>query len=58
MLAAVVTEDFRKVQRLAVIGLGGGAEFPDPAGVALTRQQLVAGGAAKPVIEAAIRAAG
>jgi hypothetical protein len=58
MLAAVVTEDFRKVQRLAVIGLGGAAEFPAPAGLALTRKRIAADGAAKPVIEAAIRAAG
>jgi hypothetical protein len=58
MLSAVVTEDFRKVRTLAVIGLGGPAEFPDPGGVALVRTQLVPGGAAKPVIEATIRAAG
>lgn len=58
MLAAVVTEDFHKARRLAVIGLGGAAEFPDPAGILLTRNQVAAGGAAKAVIEAAIRAAG
>jgi hypothetical protein len=58
MLAAVVTEDFRKARKLAVIGLGGPAEFPDPAGMALTRTQIVPGGTAKSAIEAAIRAAG
>ena len=58
MLTAVMTEDFRKVRKLTVIGLGGTAEFPDPAGVALTRTQIPAGGAAKATIEAAIRAAG
>ena len=58
MLTAVVTEDFRKVQKLTVIGLGGAAAFPDPAGVALTRTQIPAGGPAKAAIEAAIRAAG
>ena len=58
MLAAVVTEDFRKVRKLTVIGLGGTAEFPDPAGVALSRTQLIPGGTAKAAIDAAIRAAG
>ena len=58
MLAAVVTEDFRKARKLAVIGLGGAAEFPEPAGIMLTRNQLTAGGAAKALIQAAIRTAG
>jgi hypothetical protein len=58
MLAAVVTEDFRKARKLAVIGLGGAAEFPDPAGIMLTRNQVTAGGAAKALIQAAIRTAG
>jgi len=58
MLAAVVTEDLRKAERLAVIGLGGAALFPDPPGMALTRTQIPAGGTAKAAILAAIRAAG
>jgi hypothetical protein len=58
MLGAVVTEDLRKAKRLTVIGLGGPAEFPDPAGVAVTRVQIPADGAAKSVLVAAIRAAG
>lgn len=58
MLAAVVTEDFRKARKLAVIGLGGAAEFPDPAGIMLTRNQVTACGAAKALIQAAIRTAG
>ena len=58
MLAAVVTEDFRKAQRLAVIGLGGAADFPAPAGISLSRSQISAEGAAKAVIQAAIVAAG
>ena len=58
MLAAVVAEDLRKAQKLAVIGLGGAAEFPAPAGMALSRKLVSADGAAKAAIEAAIRAAG
>jgi len=58
MLAAVVMEDFRKAQRLTVIGLGGAADFPDPAGITLTRSQIAAEGMAKAVIRAAIVAAG
>jgi hypothetical protein len=58
MLAAVVTEDFRKAQRLVVIGLGGAADFPEPAGISLTRSQIAAEGMAKAVIQAAIAAAG
>ena len=58
MLAAVMTEDFRKAQQLAVIGLGGAADFPAPAGVFLTRSQIAAEGMAKAVIETTIRAAG
>ena len=58
MLAAVVSEDLRKAGRLTVIGLGGAAEFPTPAGVALTRARIPADGAAKSALVAAIRAAG
>jgi hypothetical protein len=58
MLAAVVTEDLRKAARLSVIGLGGAADFVAPAGVLLTRTQLVPEGAAKAVIVKAIAAAG
>jgi len=58
MLAAIVTEDFRKADRLAVVGLGGPAEFPDPASTALTRTPVTPEGAAKSVIEALIAAAG
>ncbi len=58
MLASVVTEDLRKAAKLTVIGLGGAAQFPDPAGILLTRTPLVPDGAAKAVIVAATRAAG
>jgi hypothetical protein len=58
MLAAVVTEDLRKAQRLTVIGLGGPAQFPVPAGMALTHSVVAPDGAAKVALVAAIRAAG
>ena len=58
MLAAVVAEDLRKAQRLTVVGLGGPAAFPVPAGVTLSRTQIPPDGAAKSALVAAIRAAG
>jgi hypothetical protein len=58
MLAAVVAEDLRKAGRLTVVGLGGAAEFPAPAGMTLTRLQIPADGAAKSALVAAIRTAG
>ena len=58
MLGAVVTEDLRKAKALSVIGLGGKADFPEPAGISLSLAQIAPNGAAKAVIVKAIRAAG
>lgn len=58
MLAAVATEDLRKVTALTVIGLGGTADFPDPPGAVVSRSRIAPEGAAKAAIVKAIRAAG
>jgi hypothetical protein len=57
MLAAVVSEDLRRVQRLAVVGLGGAPRVAGPAGTAISRLALTPDGAAKAAVEAVIRAA-
>jgi hypothetical protein len=58
MLTAVVIEDFRKARRLAAVGLGGPADFPDPAEMAVTRVAVAPTGPAKRAIEDIIAAAG
>jgi hypothetical protein len=57
MLKAVLTEDFRAAEKLAVIGLGGAPEIVAPAGVTLTRHTVTPGGTAKGAVEAVIGAA-
>ena len=58
MLAAVVAEDFRKAERLMVVGLGGPADFADPPGLAVTRTPMTPGGAAKGMVERLLAAQG
>jgi hypothetical protein len=57
MLAAVVGEDLRRVQRLAVVGLGGAPAITAPAGAVISHGAVTPDGAAKAAVEAVIAAA-
>jgi hypothetical protein len=58
MLAAVVTEDFRKAETLDVAALGGPGDFPDPAGMTVRRHKIAGTGAAKAAVEKLLAATG